>query len=76
MRGRRQEILTLLQSLPQAEVAETEEVRRLIEEAPLHGRGIGWVDAHLLSAALLSRAAVWTLDRRLGVAARALRVSA
>lgn len=71
----RQELLTLLQSLPQAEVAETEEVLRVIEEARLHGRGVRCVDADLLSAALLSRSPVGTLERRLAAAARALRVS-
>ena len=31
----------------------------------LDGRGIGWVDTHLLAAALLSSARLWTADRRL-----------
>jgi hypothetical protein len=28
----------------------------------LHGMGIGWIDAHLLAAALLTRVDVLTLD--------------
>jgi predicted nucleic acid-binding protein len=71
----RREILTLLRSLPQAQVAENEEVLRLVEDARLYGRGIGWVDAHLLAATLLSRTPIWTLDRQLASAAKALRVS-
>ena len=71
----RQEILALLRSLPQAHVAETEEVLRLVEDARLHGRSIGWVDAHLLTATLLSRTLIWTLDRQLALAAKSLRIS-
>lgn len=71
----RQEILTLLQSLPQSKVAESDEVLRLIEDARLYGRGVGWVDVHLLTAALLSRTRLWTLDRQLASAAKALRIS-
>jgi predicted nucleic acid-binding protein len=71
----RREILMLLRSLPQAQVAEHDEVLRLVEDARLRGRGIGWVDAHLLTATLLSRTLIWTLDRQLALAAKALRVS-
>ena len=35
----------------------------------LMGRGIGWVDVHLLASAKLSGYALWTLDRRLAVIA-------
>lgn len=36
----------LLLSLPQALAAEDDEVRQPIESERLHGRGIGWADAH------------------------------
>jgi len=61
----RREILSLLAALPPAPMAEHEEVLRLIESRHLHGRGIGWIDAHLLASALLSRSPLWTLDRKL-----------
>lgn len=70
----RQETLALLQALPQAELAETTEVLKLIEDNRLHGKGIGWVDAHLLTAALLSHTLIWTFDRQLESAAKSLRV--
>ncbi|MBI4278154.1 MAG: PIN domain-containing protein [Armatimonadetes bacterium] len=70
------EVLQLLQALPQARVAEHEEVLSFVESRRLYGRGIGWVDAHLLAAALLSGAALWTLDRRLARLASALKISA
>ncbi len=51
------------------------EVMDLVGARRLYARGIGWVDAHLLATALLSRAALWTLDRRLGQAALSLGVA-
>jgi predicted nucleic acid-binding protein len=61
----REEVLTLLQALPEAQAAEHEEVMRVVERERLYDRGIGWIDAHLLASARLSSAALWTLDRRL-----------
>jgi len=61
----RKEILTLLRELPYAVSARSEEVLTMIESRRLFGRGIGWIDAHLLASALLSRCRFWTLDKRL-----------
>ncbi len=61
----RAEILALLANLPRVDVAEHAEVLSLTERHALFGRGIGWVDAHLLASAALSRAGLWTFDRRL-----------
>lgn len=68
----REEVIALLGSLPQATVATALEVLTLIERHELHGFGIGYVDAQLLAATMLSPdAALWTTDRRLlAVAAR------
>ena len=64
MRNRR-EILALLRTLPGARVAGHHEVLAFVEAHRLFGRGIGWIDAHLLASALLSQARLITLDRRL-----------
>ena len=66
----RDEVLRLLNDLPQAAVASQEEVLHLIEHKKLMGLGIGFIDAHLLaSAALTDMAEIWTRDKRLqGVA--------
>ena len=71
----RQEVLTLLQALPEAQAAEHEEVMRVVERERLYGRGIGWIDAHLLASARLSDAPLWTLDRRLSGIASALAIA-
>jgi hypothetical protein len=64
MRNRR-EILALLETLPSARVAGHHEVLAFVEDHRLSGRGIGWIEAHLLASALLSHARLITLDRRL-----------
>ena len=51
----RTEVLADLATLDAPRVAEHDEVLALIERAGLWGRGIGWVDAHLLASALLDR---------------------
>jgi len=70
----RTHILRDLEALPSAVFATHEEVMRLIEDRKLWGLGIGWVDAHLLASALLSKCALWTLDARLARAAHAVGV--
>jgi predicted nucleic acid-binding protein len=67
---RRSEILTMLRSLPEAPVAEHDEVLNLIERHKLMGHGLGWVDGHLIASAMLAGVALWTLDRPLATAAR------
>jgi predicted nucleic acid-binding protein len=62
-------ILSDLRSLPEAERASDDEVMRMIEQRRLWGRGLGWVDCHLLAAALISHCRFWTLDRALARAA-------
>lgn len=66
----RSQVLELLQGLPAATVARDAEVLLLIERERLMGRGIGYVDAHLLASALLSHCRLWTQDRRLAAEAK------
>lgn len=73
---RRSEILALLGELPRAKSASHDEVLAFVDRHDLAGKGIGWVDVHLLAAAALSGVALWTLDRRLATAARRLALSA
>jgi predicted nucleic acid-binding protein len=62
----REVILTALSRLPRASVASDAEVMQFIESEHLFGRGIGYVDAHLLAAVRLTPGSVlWTNDKRL-----------
>lgn len=59
-------VLDSLSDLPQAGVATDAEVLHFIGGHRLFGRGIGYVDVHLLAAVrLTSGAALWTHDKRL-----------
>ena len=69
-------VLDLLSALPALPVASHHEVMTLIEGHRLYGRGIGWVDAHLLTSAVVARTPIWTLDRRLAAVARDLGIDA
>ncbi len=71
----RQEILSLLDALPAATVARYEEVLQFIENHRLMGMGLGYVDVHLLAAALLAGVPLWTNDRTLRHAAARLRIA-
>ena len=66
----RQQVLDLLQGLPMATVASDAEVLLLIGRDRLMGRGIGYVDAHLLASARLSHCRLWTQERRLAAMAQ------
>ena len=69
--ARRDEVLRLLAQLPRAPVIGDDEVFALIETRRLSALGIGWIDAHLLAAAMAGRHVMWTGDKRLArVAAR------
>lgn len=71
---RRDEILSLMMSLPRVVAADHGEVLALLESKRLSGRGLGWIDLHLLASAILTRTTLWTLDRRLADRARTLAV--
>jgi len=71
----RTEILRLLSELPTVSVASHEEVLHLIGQHKLHGKGLGWLDVHLLASALLSKTPLWTRDRRLAMAAKTLGIA-
>ena len=61
----RAEILSLLQTLPSAVQAEHEDVMSFIEKYHLMGKGLGYIDMHLLASAFLSNIPLWTLDKTL-----------
>jgi len=59
-------VLDLMQDLPAALVATPDEVLKFIGIHALHGKGIGYVDVHLLASdALTPGARLWTRDARL-----------
>lgn len=65
----RKEILGLFQSLPSTIVVEESEFMEFIENRNLMGRGLAFVDIHILASAVLSSVPLWTGDKRLDQAA-------
>jgi hypothetical protein len=65
----RVEILALLHALPMSTVADIEEIIVFIDNNRLMGKGLGYVDVHLLASAILSNVCLWTKDKPLADAA-------
>ncbi len=73
----RERVLRMLSWLPAANVATTAEVLGFIDRNALFGRGVGYVDVHLLAATRLTVGSrLWTLDKRLNDVAVQLGVAA
>ncbi len=66
----RRTIFLLLKALPLADLVDHNEILYFIEEQYLMGLGIGIVDVHLLASAIISKIPLWTLDKRLIMAAK------
>jgi len=72
----RGEVLQLLGELPAAPMATDPEALDFIERRALMGRGIGYIDVHLLaSVALAGTARLWTRDKRLAEVAADLKLA-
>jgi predicted nucleic acid-binding protein len=66
----------LLPFLPMTQSASHLEVMELVDKQRLHGRGVGYIDVHLLTAVVLQPGArLWTLDKRLYAAADRLGIA-
>jgi len=72
----RDQLLSLLKNLPQMPEATHDEALYCLEKHTLMGKGIGFIDLHLLASTFLAQnALLWTRDRRLNKLAQALNVS-
>ena len=62
----RKTVLADIKNLPKASVAPDDHVLSFIEEKQLMGRGIGYIDFHLLAATEMTRSTeLWSLDESL-----------
>ena len=71
----RAKILSMLSSLPSIPVAEHDEVFDFISRYKIQGKGVSWIDAHLLASTFLARSRIWTLDKSLMRISKDLKVS-
>jgi predicted nucleic acid-binding protein len=73
--GGRKKLLADYEQMHQAPVVPHADVVAFVRNRRLHGRGIGWIDAHLLASSLVGRLKLWTTDPRLMALATELGVS-
>ena len=74
-KGGRKTLLADYGLMDQAPVVAHEEVVAFVRDRRLHGRGIGWIDTHLLASALVCRLRLWTVDPPLAMLARELNIA-
>jgi hypothetical protein len=51
------------------------DVVEFVRARDLHGRGVGWIDIHLLASAVVGRLQLWTADPRFAAMAGELGVA-
>ena len=74
-KGGRKQLLASYERMHQAPTVSHGEVVVFVRERRLYGRGVGWIDAHLLASALVGRLKLWTADPRLVVLANELSIA-
>lgn len=74
-KGGRRRLLTDYALLHQVPAVPHREVVEFVRQRRLQGRGIGWIDAHLLASALVGRVSLWTADPRLAAIATELEIN-
>jgi predicted nucleic acid-binding protein len=73
--GGRTQLLADYELMHQAPVVAHIDVAAFVQGRRLHGRGVGWIDAHLLASALVGRLKLWTTDPRLAILAQELGIA-
>jgi predicted nucleic acid-binding protein len=74
-RGGRGKLLAAYERMHQAAMVPHHEVVAFVRNRDLHGRGVGWIDVHLLASAVVGRLQLWTADPRFSAVANALGVA-
>ena len=74
-RGGRAKFLASYDKMHQARSVPHAEVVAFVRDRNLHGRGVGWIDIHLLASAVVEGLQLWTADPRFGTIARELGVA-
>lgn len=73
--GGRRVLLSSYERIHQLRPVPHSEVVEFVRSRKLHGRGIGWIDVHLLASALVGRASLWTADSHLSAVAAELGIA-
>jgi predicted nucleic acid-binding protein len=70
--GGRHKLLSSYELIEQARVVAHQEVVAFSRYRRLHGRGLSWMDVHLLASAIVDRMQLWTADTRSSAVAEEL----
>ena len=73
-RGGRGKLLADYREMDQARIVPHHEVVAFVRDRTLHGRGMDWIDVHLLASAIVARLQLWTADAHLSALAKELGV--
>lgn len=74
-RGGRETLLSAYALMEQVPAVPHSDVVAFVRARKFHGRGVGWIDAHLLASALVARVPLWTADGPLGAIADELGIA-
>jgi predicted nucleic acid-binding protein len=74
-RGGRPKLLAAYEQMAQASVIPHSDVVTFVRDRRLQGRGVGWIDVHLLASALVDGISLWTVDPRFAEIAAELDVA-
>jgi hypothetical protein len=74
-RGGRRKLLAAYERMHQAAMVPHREVVAFVRNRDLHGRGVGWIDVHLLASAVVGQLQLWTADPRFSAVANELGVA-
>lgn len=70
----RDEILKLLNALPQISTATLDEILFFINQHKLFGKGLGYIDVHLIASCMMDNAKLYTRDKKLFQIAKNLNI--
>ena len=74
-RGGRRKLLASYEQMRQASLVPHRDIVAFVRDRDLYGRGVGWIDMHLLASAIVGRLQLWTADPRFAAIATELGVA-
>jgi predicted nucleic acid-binding protein len=74
-RGGRARLLDAYAQMQQVNTVAHDEVVEFVRNRRLFGRGLGWIDIHLLASAMVGQLPIWTADRQFAAVAADLRIA-
>jgi predicted nucleic acid-binding protein len=74
-RGGRRKLLAAYERIHQASIVPHRDVVAFVRHRNLHGRGVGWIDIHLLASAIVGKLQLWTADSLFSAVAKELGVA-